>query len=423
MENDLLDIKKSVLAKARIAREAARALSTTPSRERDEFVCRAAAALVTAKEEILRENQKDVQYAEQQELARAFIDRLTLNEKRIEEMAATLREIAGMPDPVNRITAGWRRPNGLMIEKVTVPIGVIGLVYESRPNVTTDAAGLCIKSANAVILRGGSEAINSNLKICGLLQQVASACHLHEGCVQMIETTDRKAVEELLKLDKYVDLVVPRGGKSLISAVTKMASMPVIKHYEGVCHTYVDSEVDLDLAYRVCFNAKVQRPGTCNAMETLLVHKNVASSFLPKMAKLLEDAGVEIRGCGATRRIVPSVLAAKETDWATEYLDLTLSVKIVQSLTDAIEHIQRYGSGHSEAILTKSYDAARRFAQAVDASAVFTNTSTRFNDGYQFGLGAELGISTDKLHVRGPMGLEALVTYKYVVYGDGQVRE
>ena len=418
-----MDIKKSVLAKAIIAREAARALSTTPSRERNEFVCRAAAALVAAKVEILRENQKDVQNAEQQGLARAFIDRLTLNEKRIEEMAITLREIAGMPDPVNRITAGWRRPNGLMIEKVTVPIGVIGLVYESRPNVTTDAAGLCIKSANAVILRGGSEALNSNLKICGLLQQVASACHLPEGCVQMIETTDRKAVEELLRLDKYVDVVVPRGGKSLISAVTKMASMPVIKHYEGVCHTYVDSEVDLDLAYRVCFNAKVQRPGTCNAMETLLVHKNVASSFLPKMARLLGDAGVEIRGCAATRRIVPSTLGAKETDWATEYLDLTLSVKIVQSLTDAIEHIQRYGSGHSEAILTKSYDAARRFAQAVDASAVFMNTSTRFNDGYQFGLGAELGISTDKLHVRGPMGLEALVTYKYVVYGDGQVRE
>ena len=418
-----MDIKKSVLAKARMAREAARALSTTPSRERNEFVCRAAAALVTAKEEILRENQKDVQSAEQQGLARAFIDRLTLNEKRIEEMATTLREIAGMPDPVNRITAGWRRPNGLMIEKVTVPIGVIGLVYESRPNVTTDAAGLCIKSANAVILRGGSEALNSNLKICGLLEQVASACHLPKGCVQMIETTDRKAVEELLKLDKYVDVVVPRGGKSLISAVTKMASMPVIKHYEGVCHTYVDSEVDLDLAYRVCFNAKVQRPGTCNAMETLLVHKNVASSFLPKMAKLLEDAGVEIRGCSATRRMIPSALGAKETDWATEYLDLILSVKIVQSLTDAIEHIQKYGSGHSEAILTKSYDAARRFTQAVDASAVFMNTSTRFNDGYQFGLGAELGISTDKLHVRGPMGLEALVTYKYVVYGDGQVRE
>ena len=418
-----MDIKKSVLAKARMAREAARALSTTPSRERNEFVCRAAATLVTAKEEILRENQKDVQSAEQQGLARAFIDRLTLNEKRIEEMATTLREIAGMPDPVNRITAGWRRPNGLMIEKVTVPIGVIGLVYESRPNVTTDAAGLCIKSANAVILRGGSEALNSNLKICGLLEQVASACHLPKGCVQMIETTDRKAVEELLKLDKYVDVVVPRGGKSLISAVTKMASMPVIKHYEGVCHTYVDSEVDLDLAYRVCFNAKVQRPGTCNAMETLLVHKNVASSFLPKMAKLLEDAGVEIRGCSATRRMIPSALGAKETDWATEYLDLILSVKIVQSLTDAIEHIQKYGSGHSEAILTKSYDAARRFTQAVDASAVFMNTSTRFNDGYQFGLGAELGISTDKLHVRGPMGLEALVTYKYVVYGDGQVRE
>ncbi|TET64485.1 glutamate-5-semialdehyde dehydrogenase [Candidatus Aerophobetes bacterium] len=418
-----MDIKKSVLAKARMAREAARALSTTPSRERNEFVGRAAATLVTAKEEILRENQKDVQSAEQQGLARAFIDRLTLNEKRIEEMATTLREIAGMPDPVNRIIAGWRRPNGLMIEKVTVPIGVIGLVYESRPNVTTDAAGLCIKSANAVILRGGSEALNSNLKICGLLQQVASACHLPKGCVQMIETTDRKAVEELLKLDKYVDVVVPRGGKSLISAVTKMASMPVIKHYEGVCHTYVDSEVDLDLAYRVCFNAKVQRPGTCNAMETLLVHKNVASSFLPKMAKLLEDAGVEIRGCSATRRMIPSALGAKETDWATEYLDLTLSVKIVQSLTDAIEHIQKYGSGHSEAILTKSYDAARRFTQAVDASAVFMNTSTRFNDGYQFGLGAELGISTDKLHVRGPMGLEALVTYKYVVYGDGQVRE
>ncbi len=418
-----MDIKKSVLVKARMARQAARVLSTTPSRQRDKFVSKAADALIAVKEEILKENQKDVQYAQKHGLAKAFIDRLTLNEKRIEGMAASLREIAVMPDPVNRITAGWRRPNGLLIEKVTIPIGVIGVIYESRPDVTTDAAGLCVKSANAVILRGGSEALNSNLKIWRVLQQVASACHLPEACVQMIEVTDREAVEELLKLDNYLDMVVPRGGKSLISTVTKMARMPVIKHYEGVCHTYVDCEVDLDLAYRVCLNAKVQRPGTCNAMETLLIHKDIASSFLPRMVKLLEDAGVEIRGCDATRRLVPSALMATETDWATEYLDLILSVKIVDNLNQAIEHIQKYGSGHSEAILTKLYDAARRFVEAVDASAVFVNTSTRFNDGYQFGLGAEIGISTDKLHVRGPMGLEALTTYKYVVHGDGQVRE
>ncbi|GAF97101.1 unnamed protein product, partial [marine sediment metagenome] len=276
----------------------------------------------------------------------------------------------------------------LLIEKVTIPIGVIGVIYESRPDVTTDAAGLCVKSANAVILRGGSEVLNSNLKIWRVLQRVASACHLPEACVQMIEVADREAVEELLKLDNYLDMVVPRGGKSLISTVTKMARMPVIKHYEGVCHTYVDCEVDLDLAYRVCFNAKVQRPGTCNAMETLLIHKDIASSFLPRMVKLLEDAGVEIRGCDATRRLVPSALMATETDWATEYLDLILSVKIVDDLNQAIEHIQKYGSGHSEAILTKLYDTARRFVEAVDASAVFVNTSTRFNDGYQFGLGA-----------------------------------
>ncbi len=418
-----MDIKKSVLAKAKMARQAARVLSTTPSQQRDEFLSKAADGVVAAKKEILKENQKDVQYAREHGQTKAFIDRLTLNEKRIEKMAASLREIAGMPDPVNRITAGWRRPNGLLIEKVTVPIGVIGVIYESRPDVTTDAAGLCVKSANAVILRGGSEALNSNLKIWTVLQQVACACHLPEDCVQMIEVADRETVEELLKLEGYLDVVIPRGGKSLISAVTKMARMPVIKHYEGVCHTYVDFEVDLDLAYRVCFNAKVQRPGTCNAMETLLIHKDIASSFLPRMAKLLEDAGVEIRGCDATRRLVPSALMGAETDWATEYLDLILSVKIVGSLTEAIEHIQKYGSGHSEAILTRSYDAARRFVQAVDASAVFVNTSTRFNDGYEFGLGAEIGISTEKLHVRGPMGLEALVTYKYVVYGDGQVRE
>lgn len=418
-----MDIKKSVLVKARMARQAARVLSTTPSRQRDKFVSKAADAVVAVKEEILKENQKDVQYAQKHGLAKAFIDRLTLNEKRIEGMAASLREIAGMPDPVNRITAGWQRPNGLLIEKVTIPIGVIGVIYESRPDVTTDAAGLCVKSANAVILRGGSEALNSNLKIWRVLQQVASTCHLPEACVQMIEVADREAVEELLKLDNYLDMVVPRGGKSLISAVAKMARMPVIKHYEGVCHTYVDCEVDLDLAYRVCFNAKVQRPGTCNAMETLLIHKDVASSFLPRMVKLLENAGVQIRGCDGTRRLVPSALMATETDWATEYLDLILSVKIVDDLNQAIEHIQKYGSGHSEAILTRSYDAARRFVEAVDASAVFVNTSTRFNDGYQFGLGAEIGISTDKLHVRGPMGLEALVSYKYVVYGDGQVRE
>ncbi|TET45488.1 glutamate-5-semialdehyde dehydrogenase [Candidatus Aerophobetes bacterium] len=418
-----MNIRNSVLAKAKMARQAARVLSTTPSRQRDQFLSKAADALIAVKEEILKENQKDVQYAQKHGLAKAFIDRLTLNEKRIEGMAASLREIAGMPDPVNRITAGWRRPNGLLIEKVTVPIGVIGVIYESRPDVTTDAAGLCVKSANAVILRGGSEALNSNLKIWRVLQQVACACRLPEACVQMIEVADREAVEELLKLDNYLDMVVPRGGKSLISAVTKMARMPVIKHYEGVCHTYVDCEVDLDLAYRVCFNAKVQRPGTCNAMETLLIHKDVASSFLPKMVKLLEDAGVQIRSCDATRRLVPSALMATERDWATEYLDLILSVKIVDDLDQAIEHIQKYGSGHSEAILTRSYDAARRFVEAVDASAVFVNTSTRFNDGYQFGLGAEIGISTEKLHVRGPMGLEALVTYKYVVYGDGQVRE
>lgn len=338
-------------------------------------------------------------------------------------MADGLRQVASLPDPVGEVVKMWKRPNGLMIGKMRVPIGVVGVIYESRPNVTADTAGLCIKSGNAVLLRGGSEAINSNRVIVDILKEACEEAGVPTDAVSFIDTTDRAAVEVMLKLDQYIDLIVPRGGEGLIRFVAENSRIPVVYHYKGVCHTYVDKYADLTMAEEICFNAKVQRPGVCNAMETMLVHKDVAEEFLPRICERLKEAGVEIRGCPETRKIVPWTKEATEEDWYAEYLDLILAVKVVDSFEEAVEHINKYGSHHSDAIVTKDYERGMRFLREVDSAAVYVNASTRFTDGYEFGLGAEMGISTQKLHVRGPMGLEDLTCCKYVILGCGQIRE
>lgn len=412
-----------VISKAEAAKSAARKLANVSSDVKSAALLAMADNIVQSSDKLKIENQKDLTAGEEKGLASALIDRLTLTDKRIEEMADGLRQIAALPDPVGEVTKMWRRPNGLLIGKVRVPLGVVGIIYESRPNVTADAVGLCIKSGNTVVLRGGSEAINSNIAIANILVETAASAGLPDGCIQYIDITDRQAVMELLKLDDYIDVIVPRGGKGLIRMVMENATIPVIKHEDGVCHTYVDSDADLEMAESICFNAKVQRPGTCNAMETLLVHESVAAKFLPSMCGKFAEAGVELRGCKKTRHICPEIIPATEDDWRTEYLDLILSIRIVDSLDEAIDHIMTYGSHHSDAIITDSYQKSQRFLQEVDSAAVYINTSTRFTDGYQFGLGAEVGISTQKLHSRGPMGVEDLTSYKFIVYGNGQLRE
>ena len=421
----MVRIEEEVLEIAKAAKEAASKLAQVPSDVKNKALLAMADGILSRRDELKEANEKDVRAAEEKGLSAALIDRLTLTDKRIDEMADGLRQIAALPDPVGEITRMWRRPNGLVIGKMRVPIGVIGVIYESRPNVTADAAGLCVKSGNAVILRGGSEAINSNLAIAGILQEAAREAGLPENCIQIIKTTDRRAVMAMLKLDKYIDLIIPRGGKGLIRTVVENSTIPVVRHEEGICHVYVDEFADLEMAINICFNAKVQRPATCNAMETLLVHSKIAPQFLPKMCAKFIEAGVELRGCERTREICPDldIKPATEEDWRTEYLDLILSIKVVDSLDEAIQHIETYGSHHSDAIVTDSYRNAQRFIREVDSAAVYVNASTRFTDGYQFGLGAEMGISTQKLHCRGPMGLEDLTTEKYIIYGSGQIRE
>ncbi|RJP70332.1 MAG: glutamate-5-semialdehyde dehydrogenase [Candidatus Abyssobacteria bacterium SURF_17] len=416
-------LEQSIVEIARRARSAAQKLAKASSAQKDEGLRVIAANLRGRTSPLLQSNRKDVERAKQAGLTSALIDRLTLTKKRIEAMAAGLDEITRLPDPVGEVTRMWRRPNGLRIGKVRVPIGVIGFIYESRPNVTVDAAGLCVKSGNAIILRGGSEAIESNSAVAEVVALSLGQAGLPEDCVQLLRMTDRAAVNIMLKLDEYIDLIIPRGGKPLIKLVVENSMIPVIMHYEGICHTYVDEFADLDMAETICMNAKVQRPGVCNAMETLLVHSRVAEEFLPRMCKSYTDASVEIRGCDKTRKILPKAKAATDEDWRTEYLDLILSVKVVDSIDEAIEHIARYGSAHSDAIVTENYRRAQQFIEEVDSSAVFVNASTRFNDGFEFGLGAEIGISTNRLHCRGPMGLEELTTYKYIVYGNGQIRQ
>jgi glutamate-5-semialdehyde dehydrogenase len=404
------------------AQWAARQVAKLPSGVKNDALMRMAAALEAEENALATLNARDVERAQRGGLSSAMVDRLRLTPNRISGMARGLREIAALPDPIGEVTRLWRRPNGLEIGTMRVPLGVIAFIYESRPNVTADAAGLCLKSGNAVILRGGSEAIESNLALGELLSKAAAAAGIPDGALQMIPITDRRAIFELLKMDECVDLVVARGGEEFIRTVVEHSRIPVIKHDKGLCHTYVDSEADLAMAAQVAFNAKVQRPSVCNAMETLLVHSAVADRFLPSFCDRLRTAGVEVRGCPQTCRLVPWAVAASDEDWGTEYLDLILSIKVVADLDAALDHIGRYGSKLAESVITTNYQTARRFLQQVDAAAVFVNASTRFTDGNEFGFGAELGISTQKLHARGPMGLESLTSLKYIVYGDGQVR-
>jgi glutamate-5-semialdehyde dehydrogenase len=373
--------------------------------------------------DLLAANRRDMEEGRQAGLSSAMLDRLQLTEARISAMARGIRVVADLKDPVGARIARWIRPNGLEIIKRRVPIGVIAIIYEARPNVTADSASLCLKTSNAVILRGGKESIHSNSAIAAALMEGGRRKGLPEHAIQLVTTTDRDAVRELVRLEGRVDVVIPRGGEGLIRAVTEMATVPVLKHYKGVCHVFVDESADVEMALRIVENAKCQRPGVCNAMEKLLVHERIADLFLPRVADVLERRGVELRGDAEACARLPGMKAATEEDWHAEYLDLILAIRVVPSVQAAIDHINRYGSRHSDAIVTESDAAANQFTDLVDSSAVFVNASTRFNDGGEFGMGAEIGISTDKLHARGPMGLEELTTYKYIVHGAGQVRE
>lgn len=418
-----MSLKDSAILLGQKAKEAARRLAQVSSEEKNRTLFLMADRLEGQKELLLRKNKEDLDLARKAGLSTALLDRIALNPSRIEAMAKGLKEVAALPDPVREVVKMWRRPNGLQVGRMRIPLGVIAIIYEARPNVTADAAALCVKSGNAVILRGGSEAHFSSRAIGGILREACAETRVPEAAIQVVESKDRGMVHELLQLEDYIDLIIPRGGEELIRMVAANARVPVIKHFKGVCHIYVDSEVSLEVAERICMNAKVQRPAVCNAMETLLVHEDTAPTFLPSMIAKLQRAGVEIRGCDRTRALVPGVKPASEVDWTTEYLDLILSVRVVKEMNDAIDHIDRYGSHHTEAIVTSNYQRAREFLDRVDSSVVLVNASTRFNDGGELGLGAEIGISTSKIHAFGPMGLEELTTTKFVVFGDGQIRE
>lgn len=419
-----MELKKKIRKIAEGARQAARELVSLKTRVKNSILKEMAGMLVKSKTRIKKANARDLKEAEKKGLSGALIDRLRLSDKRIKSMADSMAAVARLGDPVGSVEKLVKRPNGLLIGKVRVPIGVIAVIYESRPNVTADCIALSIKSGNAIILRGGREAINSNIAIFDALNGVASKRKLPDCSINLIKVIDRKAVNAILGMQGFIDLVIPRGGESLIKEVSKKSKIPVIKHYKGVCHVYVDENADLNMAEAISYNAKVQRPGVCNAMETLLVHKDVAARFLPSMAKKFKDAGVEMRGCPVTRRILRkwAVKPAKESDWHAEYLDLIVSIKVVSSLKEAIDHINEYGTLHSDAIVTENHESAMEFLEKTESSSVYVNASTRFTDGYEFGKGAEIGISTDKIHARGPMGLEELTTYKYVIFGNGQIR-
>ncbi len=404
------------------ARAAARVLAGLDTRTKNQALLAIADRLLKEGDVLKAENRKDVEAAEKNGLSAAMIDRLLLSDKVISGMAQGLKEVTALPDPVGEVTGMWRRPNGLQVGRVRIPLGVIGFIYESRPNVTVDAAGLCLKSGNAVILKGGSEAIHSNIAIAALVSRVLVECGIPAEAAQVVPTTEREATNRLLELDEYIDLIIPRGGEGLIRFVAENSRIPVLKHYKGVCHVYVDESADLDMAAEICLNAKVQRPGVCNAMETMLVHTAVADEFLPRVAGVLEKAGVELRCCPASLDRLSGRKVAVESDWPAEYLDLVLAVKVVDDMDKALAHIEKYGSKHTEAIVTSDYGRAQRFLSEADSAVVMVNASTRFNDGGELGLGAEIGISTSKLHAFGPMGLKELTTTKFIVYGNGQTR-
>jgi glutamate-5-semialdehyde dehydrogenase len=418
-----MDITSFVLERATEAKKGARELGRSSSEKKNSALLKAADAIRAKAKVLTEENQKDIAYAKEKGLSQALLDRLTLTEKRIEEMAEGLVEISKLPDPVGEITGVRQRPNGMRVGRMRVPIGLIGIIYESRPNVTADATALCLKSGNAVLLRGGSEAINSNRAIVKIMREAIKEAGLHEGAVTFLDTPDRQAVMEMLKLEGIVDLVIPRGGEGLIRAVTENSRIPVLKHYKGVCHVFVDRDADLLMAEEICLNAKCQRPGTCNAMETMLVDETIAEGFLPVALKRFEDAGVELRGCPRTLSIYPNIIEVSDENFDNEYLDLVLNVKVVSDIDEAMDHIAKYSSAHTDSIVTNDYGKAMRFLREVDSSSVMVNVSTRFSDGFQYGLGAEMGIATDKIHARGPMGLEELTCQKFIVLGDGQLRE
>jgi glutamate-5-semialdehyde dehydrogenase len=415
-------VSSSILRMGEQARTAARSLIGAPTAQKNRALEAVAALMENAQADIIGANLIDIAAAREKGLDAAAIERLELNEKRIKAMVDGLRQVAALPDPVGEISGLIYRPSGIQVGRMRVPLGVIGIIYESRPNVTADAAALCLKSGNACILRGGSEAINSNRAIATLLRAGLGEAGLPVDSVQLVDTADRSAVGALLRLDKYIDVIVPRGGRSLIERIMAESRIPVIKHLDGICHVYIDDKADIDKAQAIAVNAKTHRYGVCNAMETLLVAEGIAAAILPPLAAQLRANGVELRGCGQTRALVPDCVAATEQDWGTEYLAPILAIRIVKNIDEAMAHIQQYGSQHTDAIVTEDYSRARRFLREVDSSSVMVNASTRFADGFEYGLGAEIGISTDKLHARGPVGLEGLTTQKFIVLGDGQVR-
>ena len=417
-----MTIESTIGDMAKAARAAANKLVRISTDQKNAALLSIAAGLENEAVFIKGENLKDLARAEEMGLSSAMLDRLAIKDTTISSMIDGLRDVEGLKDPVGTMGPTWIRPNGLQIARMRIPLGVIGIIYESRPNVTVDAAGLCLKAGNAVILRGGSEAFHSNRALAAVIDRALNDTGMPQKSVQVVPVRDREAVLMLLNQEEFIDLIIPRGGEGLIRFVVENSKIPVLKHYKGVCHVYVDADADLDMAQNISLNAKAQRPGVCNAMETLLVHQSAAESFLPAMAKRFSGAGVELRGCAETCRILPDIKTAQESDWSAEYLDLILAVKVVEDMDEAITHVATYSSNHTEAIVTRDYERAKRFVREVDSSVVLVNASTRFNDGGQLGLGAEIGISTSKLHAFGPMGVEELTTTKFVVMGDGQIR-
>jgi glutamate-5-semialdehyde dehydrogenase len=417
-----MSLEKMIKDMTKAGKEASRELRKVSRAKKDAALDLTAEKLMQREKAIRQENEKDLVLAKEQGLSSAMLDRLTLDAKTLRSMAEGLREVAALPDPVGEVTGMWKRPNGLLVGRVRIPLGLIGFIYESRPNVTVDAASLCLKAGNAVILKGGSEAIHSNLILGQILREALEETGFPPAAIQVIPTTERDATRLLLQQEEDVDVIIPRGGEGLIRFVTDHSRIPVLRHYKGVCHVYVDEFADLGMADEICFNAKVQRPGVCNAMETMLVHERVAEIFLPVVLKRFRDAGVEIRGCPKTLALMPEAKPAEPSDWPAEFLDLILAVKVVKGLDEALDHIETYSSNHTEAIVTNNYDRAHRFLEEVNSSVVLVNASTRFNDGNQLGLGAEIGINTSKLHAFGPMGLAELTTQKFIVYGNGQIR-